>query len=88
MQVGQVIGTVTATVKESRLTSYPLLIVQFENGSGEPLGEPVVAADLLGAGIGQRVLVTRGSAARVPSALQGIPTDAAIVAIVDEVTIS
>ncbi len=87
MRIGHVIGTVTATVKDSRLAAYPLLLVQFEDGSGTPVGAPIVAADMLGAGVGQRVLVTIGSASRVPAALQGIPADAAIVAIIDEVTI-
>ncbi len=88
MQVARVIGTVTATVKESRLAAYPLLLVQFEDGSGEPAGTPIVAADMLGAGAGQKVLVTTGSASRVPPALQGIPADAAIVGIIDTVTVN
>ncbi len=87
MHVARVIGTVTATVKESRLASYPLLVVQFEDCSGEPVGTPIVAVDMLGAGVGQQVLVAMGSASRVPTALQGIPADAAIVAIVDEVAV-
>ncbi len=87
MHIARVTGTVTATVKESRLAAYPLLVVQFEDGLGSPVGTPIVAVDMLGAGVGQRVLVSIGSASRVPAALQGIPADAAIVAIVDEVTI-
>ena len=87
MHVARVIGTVTATVKDSRLAAYPLLMVQFEDGLGAPVNAPIVAVDMLGAGVGQRVLVTVGSASRVPDALQGIPADAAIVAIVDEVSV-
>jgi len=88
MHVARVIGTVTATVKETRLAAYPLLVVQIEDGStGEPVGTPIVALDMLGAGVGQQVLVATGSASRVPAALQGIPADAAIVAIVDKVTV-
>lgn len=41
----------------------------------------IVAADLVGAGVGDRVLVTTGSAAR--SWDPGVPCDAAIVAILD-----
>ncbi len=88
MRIGTVIGTVTAPVRNPRLSSYPLLIVQF--GEEKKLTtsnvEPIVASDTVGAGIGQTVLVAMGSAARVPEELQGTIADAAIVAIVDEIS--
>ena len=43
-----------------------------------------VAIDNVGAGIGETVLVARGSAARIGCDLQDAPVDAAIVGIVDE----
>jgi len=45
-----------------------------------------VAIDLVGAGEGEVVLVTKGSAARVSDATN-VPTDAAIIAVVDTVQI-
>jgi len=44
-----------------------------------------VAIDLAGAGVGEVVLVTRGSAARIGSDSEAVPTDAAVIAIVDSV---
>lgn len=44
-----------------------------------------VAIDLAGAGVGEVVLVTRGSAARIGSDSDAVPTDAAVIAIVDSV---
>jgi ethanolamine utilization protein EutN len=43
-----------------------------------------VAIDNVGAGIGETVLVAKGSAARVGCGLSEAPVDAAIVGIVDE----
>jgi len=58
MQVGRVIGTATATVKHPTFQGERLLVVQLEQKDGRPDGEPVLAFDRLGAGKGDRVLVT------------------------------
>jgi ethanolamine utilization protein EutN len=58
MQVGRVIGTTTATVKHSSLQGERMLVVQLLTQSGKPDGEPVIAFDRLGAGRGDRVLLT------------------------------
>jgi ethanolamine utilization protein EutN len=58
MQIGRVIGTATATVKHPTFQGERLLIVQLEQKDGRPDGEPVLAFDRLGAGKGDRVLVT------------------------------
>jgi ethanolamine utilization protein EutN len=44
----------------------------------------IVAADLVGAGIGEKVLISKGSSARRIGALQETPIDAAIIGIIDE----
>jgi ethanolamine utilization protein EutN len=46
-----------------------------------------VAVDYAGAGTGEVVLVARGSAARVDAETSHIPTDAAVVAIVDSIVL-
>ena len=51
---------------------------------GKRSGEKIVAVDVVGAGIGQIVLVTSGTAARVATGNPGSSTNAAIVGIVDE----
>lgn len=59
MQTGLVVGTATSTVKHASLNGAKLLVVQMllaDGRSGD--GEPVLAVDRLGAGIGETVLVT------------------------------
>lgn len=90
MEIGRVVGTVVSTIKSSGLNAYKLLIItpvamSEEPGALEGMDE-YVAIDLVGAGEGEIVLVTRGSAARV-SGTKEVPTDAAIVAVVDTIQI-
>lgn len=82
MRLGRVIGNVVSTNKEDALVGYKLLIVRLENSLGTD--ETLVAVDRLGAGIGTKVLVTLGSSARIHLGSSMVPTDAAIVGIVDE----
>lgn len=58
MQLGRVIGSATSTVKHPTFQGERLLVVQLEAQDGKPDGEPVLAFDRLGAGRGDRVLVT------------------------------
>ncbi|MGD9723967.1 MAG: EutN/CcmL family microcompartment protein [Pirellulales bacterium] len=59
MQVGTVIGTATATVKHPSLQGQKMLVVQLYGADGStPDGEPVIAVDALGAGRGERVIVS------------------------------
>ena len=58
MQLGHVLGTATATVKHPSFQGERLLVVQLEQHDGRPEGEPVLAFDRLGAGRGDRVLLT------------------------------
>jgi ethanolamine utilization protein EutN len=59
MQLGLVVGTATSTVKHPSMQGWKLLVVQFFGADGSsPDGEPVIAVDALGAGGGQRVLLT------------------------------
>lgn len=58
MQVGRVIGSATSTLKHPTFAGERLLIVQLETLDGGPDGEPVLAFDRLGAGRGDRVLLT------------------------------
>jgi len=59
MQSGTVVGTATATVKHPSLQGWKLLVVQFYGVDGRtPDGEPVLAVDALGAGKGERVILS------------------------------
>lgn len=74
MKIGTVTGSVWATRKASCLAGQTFLVIQTLSGT-------LVAADHVGAGKGDRVLVVTGSAAARFS--MEAPTDAAVVAILD-----
>lgn len=73
MRLGTVTGAVWSTKKSPALAGQILLRVRLD-------GTELVAADLVGAGVGDAVLVVHGAAARQES---GAPVDAAIIAILD-----
>jgi ethanolamine utilization protein EutN len=58
MQLGRVLGTATATVKHRTFHAERLIVVQIEGADGRADGEPILAFDRLGAGRGDRVIVT------------------------------
>ena len=64
MLIGTVVGNVWATRKDPTLVGVRFLVVQPFTLDGKPSAETLVAADPLGAGIGERVLVVFGRAAR------------------------
>ena len=64
MHVATVVGTVWSTKKDDSLVGLRFLIVQPVNADGSASAETMVAADNIGAGIGERVLVVHGRAAR------------------------
>lgn len=85
MKVAKVIGTIWATRKEERLGGLKLLIVQpLDIAKNVIDGIPIIAADLIGAGVGERVIVVSGSSARGAAGGQDIPVDATIIGIVDD----
>ncbi len=87
MILGKVMGSAVATIKDKSLTGLKLLVVVRYDASGLATGEQIVAADTVGAGPGDRVLVVTGSSARFTSATVESSVDAAIVAIVDQLDI-
>ncbi|GIW87058.1 MAG: hypothetical protein KatS3mg108_1382 [Isosphaeraceae bacterium] len=58
MQLARVIATATATVKHPTLAGERLLVVELLAADGRPEGEPILVIDRLGAGRGDRVIVT------------------------------
>jgi carbon dioxide concentrating mechanism protein CcmL len=87
MQIAKVCGTVVSTHKSRTLTGVKLLLVQFIDANGESLNKYEVAGDLVGAGLNEWVLVTRGSAARKETGQEERPVDAMVVGIIDTVTV-
>ena len=65
MQLGEVVGHATATVKHPSLNGWRLLLVQLLTADDQPDGEPQLMIDTLGAAVGSRVVASsEGSAAR------------------------
>jgi microcompartment protein CcmK/EutM len=83
MQLCKVVGTVVATRKEPSLDGLKLMVVRPVDTDGRETGGFVVAADAVGAGPGEYVLVAAGSSARQTTATNNRPVDAVIMAIVD-----
>ena len=88
MTIGMVIGTLVATQKHRKLEGAKLLLVQALSLNGEPRGVPLLTIDSVGAGVGEKVLIViEGRAAGLALGRKAAPVDAAIVGIVDRVTI-
>jgi microcompartment protein CcmK/EutM len=83
MQLARVTGTLVATRKEPTLEGLKLLVVRPCDVGGNATGAPLVAADGVGAGLGEVVLIAAGSSARQTEATRERPVDAVIMAIVD-----
>ena len=85
MILAQVLGTVVSTRKDAGLLSLKLMLVREVDAQFEPAGSFVVAADAVGAGEGEIVLVAQGSSARLTEVSRDKPVDAVICGIVDMV---
>jgi microcompartment protein CcmK/EutM len=83
--LAQVVGTVVSTRKDSGLLGFKLLLTREVDKEIKPTGSWVVAADAVGAGIGELVLVAQGSSARLTEVSQEKPVDAVIAGIVDHI---
>ena len=88
MLMGQVVGTVVATRKEQELEGIKLLLVRGVDIDGKMTSTVIVAADAVGAGIGELVLYAAGSSARQTEVTRNKPVDHVIMAIVDEITVN
>jgi len=86
MVLARVSGTVVATHKPASLQGLRLLLLEKVDAvSMKGKGDYVVAIDAVGANVGEIVFYVGGSSARMTEATKGRPSDATIVAIVDEV---
>jgi microcompartment protein CcmK/EutM len=85
MIFAKVIGSVVAAQKEENLTGKKILLCKETDARGVPLSAYHVAVDAVGAGEGDFVLITTGSAARMTESTRETPIDAVIVAIIDSV---
>jgi microcompartment protein CcmK/EutM len=86
MMFGQVVGSVVSTQKDPNLIGKTLLIVKSIDLEGNMLDNFLVAVDIVGVGIGEKVLVVSGSSARQTDLTRDRAIDSAIVAKVDSYT--
>ena len=88
MFLGRVVGEVWATKQVADLDGKRLLVIEALDERREPGADkvtPVVAADPLGAGVGEHVVVAFGKAARVACGGDGdYAFEAAVVGVVDD----
>ncbi len=87
MVLGKVIGNVVCTQKDSSLSGQKLMLVKAMNLDGSLLNPFVVAVDLVGVGIGEKVLVVNGSSARMTDETREKSIDSVIVAKVDSIKV-
>ena len=85
MYLGRVLGSVWATVKDKNLHSHKLMIVQPLNPKLAPVGRQIICTDAIGVGAGELIYYCRGKESSFPFLPVEVPTDATIVAVVDEV---
>ncbi|MCL4200982.1 MAG: EutN/CcmL family microcompartment protein [Pirellulaceae bacterium] len=91
MFVAKVTGSMVSTQKVASMVGWKLLIVEpyrLEPGQRSSLvttGRTFVAVDTLGAGVGEMVLITQGSSARLTPETKNMPIDTIIIGIVDTV---
>ena len=79
---GIIRGNIVSTRKQESLVGAKFMEVEIMQ-NGKLTGKYLIAIDSVGAGIGETVLVTVGSPARLALTNQNVPTDAVIVGIVD-----
>lgn len=83
MHVARIVGDVVATVKDRQLSGHKLLLLQPVAPDRKPVGRALVAADAVGAGVGEYVFFVRGREASFPFLPAEPPVDACVIGIVD-----
>lgn len=93
MFLAKVEGSVVATKKDASMSGRKLLLLrpqlvdEKDPAKFRPGVNTIVAVDSLGAGIGEMVLFTQGSSARLAPGMKDAPVDAVIIGIVDVVDV-
>src|SRR6266705_1792854 len=93
MFLAKVEGSVVATKKDASMNGRKLLLLrpqlvdEQDPSKFRPGANTIVAVDCLGAGIGEMVLFTQGSSARLAPGMKDAPVDAVVIGIVDSVDV-
>jgi ethanolamine utilization protein EutN len=87
MFIGTVVGNIWATRKEEGLTGLKFLVVQPDLLDRDNPRQPaLIAVDRIGAGLGDKVMVTKGSPASYIEERR-LPIDALVIGIIDSIDI-
>ncbi len=85
MQLAKVIGMVTSTIKIKDIKGVSLLVIQPVNSKYESVGNPIVAGDNFGAGVGEYVFYSQKKEGAMNLPIPTACVDAGIVGIIDSV---
>jgi ethanolamine utilization protein EutN len=84
MQLAEVIGHATSTIKHPSLDGWRLLVVQALGVRNEPDGVPIIVLDDLGGGRGDRVIISSdGKATRELVGAENSPARWAVIGLAD-----
>lgn len=87
MRIAKVVGVTISTMKQEKLHARKLLVVRETDETGQVVGKPIVAVDVVDAGVGDLVLIAQGSAARQTDMTDRSPVDAVIMAVIDSLEV-
>jgi bacterial microcompartment shell vertex protein len=87
MFLAKVVGNVVSTMKDPNLAAKKILVVQPIDKTGKDAGGKILALDSVGAGAGETVYCCKGREASFPWLPEEVPTETAIVGIVDTINI-
>jgi ethanolamine utilization protein EutN len=94
MMLAKVAGSLVATQKVESMVGQKLIMVELyrlDPNSRDQLtttGRMLVAVDTVGAGVGELVLITQGSSARLTPQTKTLPVDTVVIGIVDTVHVA
>ena len=87
MKIARVVGTTISTIKDEKVRGSKLLILCQTDETGEMIGKPYVAVDLVDAGVDDLVLSGHGSSARQTYQTKDCPVDAVVMAVIDHLEV-
>lgn len=85
MIIGKVVGRLWSTRKDEKLNGQKFLVVRLMKNGMEESEDVLVAADTVGAGKGDLVMITQGSSTRQIAGLKDVPIDSIVVGIIDSI---
>jgi microcompartment protein CcmK/EutM len=94
MMIAKVSGSLVATQKVDSLVGHKLMLVELyrldpaTRSSLVTTGRVLAAVDTVGAGLGEMVLITQGSSARLTPETKNLPVDTVIIGILDTVHVA